>query len=1561
MRIYTKNTYYNTLSDNLIYQNYHKHSMYTNVLIVDSATYPEEYAQRAVELGHGIISSCEHGYQGRYIESFEMAEKYNLKFLFAVEAYFVYDRFEKDNTNAHMVLMAKNENGRKAINRILSQANLDGFYYRARIDYDLLMTLPEDDVWLSSACIGGINKYTSDNLKSGKLLESWHNNSQYESPYEMLVDQIHQKFGDNFYLEVQAHNTIPQAEANKKMIEFSKKYNIEIIAGVDSHYIYPEDAWKRDYLQKSSGIFMEDEQGWFLDYPDGNTLFHRFQTQKVLTDDEIKVAISNTNIFLEVEEYTSPIFNHEMKMPSAPKYQNMTDEEKQIALIKIVRNRWDEIKHEIPEEKHSYYLREIAKELDIIFKIKHADYFLLNYEIIKDAVENRGGMITFSGRGSGPSFYVNHLLGFTQIDRISSPITLYPERFLSTSRMTAGSLADIDFNCGNTPVFEGSQEDILGEGHADPMIAYGTMKPKAAWKMYCRAVDVPFELANEISAKIDDYESDLKYWDEESGEEEPNVLDYIPEDLQEYFLKSKEFLGLTISGSRHPCFIGETLVNTEQGYKQIKDIQVGEKVLSHDGKYHEVLETMISESDDLYELKTGACEKIIGTGNHPFYTRKKIGWNYKTKTVEYTEPEWKNLKDLTLEDRIGIPVNNNSIIPKYEGLNHLMDNKDFWWFIGRYIGDGWCTCGKYNSNGYNKLDRRVILCCDRTDEQELIDIKNKINNIFNYSVSISKSTYNIRIKDNEILYNFLQLFGKYADKKHLTKMIIDLPPDLLKSFLDGYFSADGYFNKKLNLQTFITVSENLAYDLMQCIYKVYKKSCYMYIRQAHESMCEGRKIFTKKAYECGFTPHYRKKNKGKSFYEYGYMWVKVSSLIKNNNQMNVYNLAVNETNTYNVYNHIVHNCGNILLTQDIREEVGIVRLKSKGGRETICAVLDGKWCEKYLMLKNDLLTVTCVRLVYDLYKRVGLPYMSLNKLLEEVKLHPEVWNMYEKGYVVGLNQVERNSTKRKVMKYKPKNISELSAFIAGIRPAFKSLVDKLINREHFEYGIPTLDNLLQTEELPESFILYQEQIMKILAFAGIPMGDCYTVIKSISKKRFEKIMHYKEQFLTGMAQKLIEAENINQTRAEEVAKTIWGIIEDASAYGFNSSHSLSVSFDSLLAAYFKALYPLEFYEVYLNLQMEKSKKDKAFLAQQEMKEAFNIKLLPMRFGQDNRKYTAYPEQNAVSTCMKSIKGFGDIVGEELFRLARHKYDTFLDLLIAMEYYVDLYPLEVWNDYISNNIIDENISNEIIKWINYYLENKDNPDVLIKKKPVTLDNVFSLSEIEGLNEYFAQSKPLWKIKVNGTQVETLIRLNYFEQYGRNNKLLQIFKLFNDYYGRKTLNKNKISNSGVDMNVLEKYIGKETEAQYSQIDFKGYINEISQNIEDKFIPLPEQLKFERELFEIPIYQNSEMPNTWNYIMGFKTYGDKINTPYLILYNLHSGELSKCQINSSALFRNNPFGIYSIIDAKKIEPVFKKKKLDNGKYVLTNETKDILKEYDVIIRDKNAEINEVLNDGR
>ena len=113
-------------------QNYHRHSSYSNIYTADSSSMNEDYAKRAVQLGHKIISSVEHGFQGYYYETFELAKKYNLKFIFGAEAYWVKDRLEKDRTNSHIILLAKSEIGRRAINRILSDANEDGYYYRPR-------------------------------------------------------------------------------------------------------------------------------------------------------------------------------------------------------------------------------------------------------------------------------------------------------------------------------------------------------------------------------------------------------------------------------------------------------------------------------------------------------------------------------------------------------------------------------------------------------------------------------------------------------------------------------------------------------------------------------------------------------------------------------------------------------------------------------------------------------------------------------------------------------------------------------------------------------------------------------------------------------------------------------------------------------------------------------------------------------------------------------------------------------------------------------------------------------------------------------------------------------------------------------------------------------------------------------------------------------------------------------------------------------------------------------------------------------------------------------------
>ena len=137
------------------------------------------------------------------------------------------------------------------------------------------------------------------------------------------------------------------------------------------------------------------------------------------------------------------------------------------------------------------------------------------------------------------------------------------------------------------------------------------------------------------------------------------------------------------------------------------------------------------------------------------------------------------------------------------------------------------------------------------------------------------------------------------------------------------------------------------------------------------------------------------------------------------------------------------------------------------------------------------------------------------------------------------------------MRYKPKNLTELSAFVAGIRPAFQSKVNDLLDRHHFDYGIPALDALLQTPEMTSSFILYQEQMMKVLQYAGFSAPESYASIKAIAKKHPEKVLPLKARFLEGFAEQLMK-EDTPEDIAHETSEQVWTIISDACGYGFNS-------------------------------------------------------------------------------------------------------------------------------------------------------------------------------------------------------------------------------------------------------------------------------------------------------------------------------------------------------------------------------------------------------------------------
>lgn len=359
-----------------------------------------------------------------------------------------------------------------------------------------------------------------------------------------------------------------------------------------------------------------------------------------------------------------------------------------------------------------------------------------------------------------------------------------------------------------------------------------------------------------------------------------------------------------------------------------------------------------------------------------------------------------------------------------------------------------------------------------------------------------------------------------------------------------------------------------------------------------------------------------------------------------------------------------HPCAYIVYQGNIRKELGLMKIKSQQSKkETIVTVIDGYVAEKYKFLKNDLLKVDVVNTIHQIYKKIGIPQHSINELMKNAQNDQKTWEIYANGLTVGVNQVEKDSTTKKIMRYKPKNISELTAFIAAIRPSFKSMYGIFERREQFNYGIKAFDKLVQTEEMPYSFVLYQEQMMATLQYAGFPVDETYSIIKAISKKKPEIVHPLKQRFIEGFSKQVLKEEShLSVDEAKEKSEKVWRIIEDSSNYGFNSSHAYSYAFDSLYGAYLKANYPYEFYSVMLNTYTEKGKKEKVSLFIKEMKKGFDISLGEYKFGLDNREFSIDKDNRRIHPDLSSIKFLNPQVAEDLFNAGKNEFSTLTELI-----------------------------------------------------------------------------------------------------------------------------------------------------------------------------------------------------------------------------------------------------------------------------------------------------------
>ena len=446
-----------------------------------------DYIERSLELGCKNFFTTQHGWSGKFLEAYDLCKKNNLKMVYGAELYMVKDRKEKDNSNYHIIIIAKNQDGFYELNEIMSESNRSGFYYKPRIDIELIKRLNPNNFFITSACVGGILR-PSDDMKT-------------------LFEAVYGHFGKNFYLEVQNHPFDIQINHNRNMLMLKQHYNMQIIHANDSHYIYPEQAKDRVKFLKGKGINYGDEDSFVLDFPDYDTVVERYKKQGLLSDWQIKEAMDNTLIFDECEELH---FDKEIKMPTI--YPNYTQEEKDKELAKHLSEKWDKEKVNVDKSRWQEYQKGIAFEYKIVKDTQMADYFLFNEKMVELAKEKYGGVLSRTGRGSAVSFYINKLLGFTEIDRFTAPVPLYPTRFMSTARiLETRSLPDIDQNWADVSAPILASKELLGEDGIYYMYALGTMKESSAFRNLCRAYDIPMDEYNEVGKNLDAFRNDKKW------------------------------------------------------------------------------------------------------------------------------------------------------------------------------------------------------------------------------------------------------------------------------------------------------------------------------------------------------------------------------------------------------------------------------------------------------------------------------------------------------------------------------------------------------------------------------------------------------------------------------------------------------------------------------------------------------------------------------------------------------------------------------------------------------------------------------------------------------------------------------------------------------------------------------------------------------------------------------------------------------------------------------------------------------------------------------------------
>ncbi len=451
----------------------HTHTGYS---LLDGSAKIKDIISRTKELGMDSIAITDHGVMFGCVEFYKEAIAQGIKPIIGCEVYVAAKSMDikqnsGENQTYHLVLLVKDETGYSNLMKIVSEASINGFYYKPRTDKNFLREHSKGLIALS-ACLGGeIQSYIlEDNIKKA----------------EATALEYKSIFGEDFYLELQYHGIEDQLKVNRELIDMSKRLDIPLVATNDTHYIYKEDSVSHDVLlciQTAKTVNDEDR----MRYP-SEQFYLRSPEEMYDIFSYVPEALENTVKIAEKCNY-----NYEFHKSKLPKYPLESGADPFEYLRELcysgMRKKYEALTDDLTER--------LEYELRIINQMGYVDYFLIVWDFIKFADDN--GIMTGPGRGSAAGSLVAYALNITKIDPIK--YNLIFERFLNPDRI---SMPDIDSDF----CYERRQEvidyvvDKYGVDNVSQIVTFGTMAARACIRDVGRALDYSYAEVDRIAKMI---------------------------------------------------------------------------------------------------------------------------------------------------------------------------------------------------------------------------------------------------------------------------------------------------------------------------------------------------------------------------------------------------------------------------------------------------------------------------------------------------------------------------------------------------------------------------------------------------------------------------------------------------------------------------------------------------------------------------------------------------------------------------------------------------------------------------------------------------------------------------------------------------------------------------------------------------------------------------------------------------------------------------------------------------------------------------------------------------